>query len=222
MDNQKYIKQLENTIAAFLKPLKNIPFPIAIKAISGHSVIAFDKSDVADQRLLKKMVKAMNLASKAAFKNGIFTARPNEVGNHIEPFVRDALKSIGVKAGIPLTSNGKHQSAGYPDIVIKDVDGRVTYLECKTYNKKSIGSSFRAFYFQPSDNSKITADARHLMVSFEIVREKRGEKPAFVPIHWKLYTLEKMLVQVKHEFNASNKAMYTPDSLLAEGGVNSS
>jgi len=39
------------------------------------------------------------------------------------------------------------------------------------------------------------------------------------PIHWKLYTLEKMLVQVKHEFNASNKGMYQPEALLAEGGI---
>lgn len=77
----------------------------------------------------------------------IQSPRPNEVGNHIEPFVKDALNSLGMKAEIPLTSNGKHQSAGYPDVFIQDVDNRITYLECKTYNQKSIGSSFRAFYF---------------------------------------------------------------------------
>lgn len=219
MDQNNYIKQLEETISKFLKPLKDIPFPIAIKAISGHEVLAFDKNNQKDKELLNRLTKAMDIAVRSAYKAGITTARPNEVGNHIEPFVKDAINSIGMKAEIPLTTNGKHQSTGYPDVSIKDVDGRITYLECKTYNQKSIGSSFRAFYFQPSESPKITSDARHLMVGFEIIREKRNGKSVFVPIHWKLYTLEKMLVQVKHEFNASNKGIYKSEALLAEGGI---
>ena len=214
-----YVKQLENCISKFLKPLKDIPFPIAIKAISGHEVIAFDKKNQADKKLLDRLIKAMNIAVKNAYKTGMLTSRPNEVGNHIEPFVKNAINNIGMKAEIPLTSNGKHQSAGYPDIIIKDIDNRITYLECKTYNQKSIGSSFRAFYFQPSKNSKITYDARHLMVGFEIIKENRKKKSVFVPTHWRLYTLEKMLVQIKHEFNASNKGMYKPEALIAEGGI---
>ncbi len=219
MNKNNYIKQLEETISKFLTPLKDIPFPIAIKAISGYHVLAFDKNSREDKELLNRLIKAIDIALKNAYKTGISTPRPNEVGNHIEPFVKSALNKIGVKAEIPLTSNGKRQSAGYPDIVIQDVDNRITYLECKTYNKKSIGSSFRAFYFQPSQSSKITHDARHLMVSFEIEKENRKGKPVFIPIHWKLYTLEKMLVQVKHEFNTSNKKMYKPEALLAEGGI---
>jgi len=57
------------------------------------------------------------------------------------------------------------------------------------------------------------------MVGFEISKEKRNGESVFVPIHWKLYTLEKMLVQIKHEFNASNKGMYRQEALLAEGGI---
>ncbi len=219
MDQNNYVKQLEETISKFLKPLKDIPFPIAIKAISGREVLAFDKNSQKDKELLNRLIKAMNIAVKNAYKTGILSARPNEVGNYVEPFVKDAISNVGMKAEIPLTSNGKHQSVGYPDIFIKDIDGRVTYLECKTYNQKSIGSSLRAFYFQPSESSKIIHDARHLMVSFEIIKEKRNGKSFFVPIYWKIYTLEKMLVQVKHEFNASNKGMYKPEALLAEGGI---
>lgn len=220
MQNQNdYIKQLENTISKFLKPLKDVPFPIAIKAISGHEVLSFDKNSREDKELLSRLTKTMDIAVKNAYKTGIFTARPNEVGNHIEPFVKDAINSIGMKAEIPLTTNSKHQSAGYPDVSVKDIDGRITYLECKTYNQKSISSSFRAFYFQPSESPKITNNARHLMVGFEIIREKRNGKSVFVPIYWKLYTLEKMIVQVKHEFNASNRAIYKPEALLAEGGI---
>ena len=219
MNKNNYIEQLEKTISKFLKPLKDIPFPIAIKAISGHDVLTFDKNSQKDKELLSRLKKAMNIAVKNAYKTGISTARPNEVGNHIEPFVKDALNSIGMKAEIPLTSNGKHQGTGYPDIFVKDIDNRITYLECKTYNKRSINSSFRSFYFHPSKSSKINYDARHLMVGFEIIKEKRNKKFIFVPIYWKLYTLEKILVQVKHEFNASNKGIYKSEALLAEGGV---
>lgn len=218
MKNQDvYVKQLESTLSAFLKPLKNIPFSIAIKAISGHDVLSIDKQK--DKKLLEKLIKALTIATQTAYKIGISTTRPNEVGNHIEPFVKNALNKTGFKAGIPLTHDGKHQSAGYPDISIIDEDNRLSYLECKTYNKKSINSSFRAFYFQPSKTCKITGRARHLMVGFEIIKEKKGNTTVFVPIHWKLYSLQNMTVQVKHEFNASNKAMYRPEMLLAEGGI---
>jgi hypothetical protein len=219
MDDKEYIKQLEATISKFLSPLKDIPFPIAIKAISGHQVIPFDKNNKDDKNLLQILTKAMNIALQNAFNEGIETDRPNEVGNHIEPFVREAINSVGLKAEIPKNSKGKHQSAGYPDIVIEDKKGRITYLECKTYNKKSIDSSFRAFYFQPSETSKITSDARHLMVSFEIEQKTKLGKSIYIPVHWKLYTLDKMLVQIKHEFNASNKEMYKEESLLAEGSI---
>lgn len=214
-----YVKQLEKTISQFLMPLKDIPFSVAIKAISGCDVLSFNKSSKEDKKLLEGLIKSMNLALKNCYQKGILTARPNEVGNQIENFVKEALVSCGLKAEIPLAVNGRHQSAGYPDILIKDTDSRFSYLECKTYNQKSVNSSFRAFYFQPSKNSKIIHNARHLMASFEIIREKRGNKSVFAPVYWRLYTLEKMLVQVKHEFNASNKGMYKPEALLAEGSI---
>ena len=34
---------------------------------------------------------------------------------------------------------------------------------------------------------------------------------------WQIYTLDKLLVQVKHEFNASNRELYTKEALLARG-----
>ncbi len=42
---------------------------------------------------------------------------------------------------------------------------------------------------------------------------------AFVPIAWEIYTLDKLLVQVKHEFNASNRDLYRPEALIAEGKI---
>lgn len=41
---EKYIKQLEQTISKFLEPMKGVPFSIAIKALTGFNVLTFDPS----------------------------------------------------------------------------------------------------------------------------------------------------------------------------------
>ena len=77
---EEYIKELEETISEFLKPLKNIPFRIAIKAISGCDVIPFNKNNPNDKQLLMDLIAATRLVVKNANKSGIFTRRENEVG----------------------------------------------------------------------------------------------------------------------------------------------
>jgi len=56
-------------------------------------------------------------------------------------------------------------------------------------------------------------------MSFELNTAKRKGKKAFIPISWQIYTLDKLLIQVKHEFNASNKELYTEEALLAQGRI---
>ena len=56
-------------------------------------------------------------------------------------------------------------------------------------------------------------------MSFELVTAKRNGRMVFVPISWQIYTLDKLLIQVKHEFNASNRELYTKDALLAQGRI---
>ena len=181
MNTKEYIQQLEETLSKFLTPLKDIPFSIAVKAISRHKVLAFQKNEEKDKKLLELLTAAMSEATKTAYKIGIQSARANEVGNHIEPFVKEAINKVGLQADTPKNSKGKKQATGYPDIFIEDSFGRPTYLECKTYNAKSIGTSFIALGFLFStfglfkskeifnlrkSNPKIIFDARHLMVSF--------------------------------------------------------
>jgi hypothetical protein len=219
-EKDDYIKQLEDTIAKFMAPIKGIPFPIAIKAISGHKVIPFDKGNKQDLDLLDKLCQAADIAGKQAFQDGIFRKRPNEVGNDIEPYVKEALKALGLQADTPLTQKQRRQVMGYPDIEVIDFYGRITYLECKTYNLANIGTTQRAFYFSPSKEScKVTADARHLVMSFQIELAQRKGQQAYVPVHWRVYTTDSMVVQVKHEFNASNRQMYRQEALLAEGSI---
>jgi hypothetical protein len=220
MNNQEeYIRQLEQVISKFLEPLKGIPFPLAIKALTGFKVLAFEPSVEQNKKLLEQLSKAAQLGGKKAFEEGIFTARPNEAGNHIEPFVVDALKDAGLKADKPIAKSGKRKAAGYPDIQIEDELGRTIYLDCKTYNTLTKGQTFRTFYFSPSKDPKITKDAFHLLMSFELDTAEREGRIAFTPISWQIYTLDKLLIQVKHEFNASNKDLYTKEALLAKGRI---
>jgi len=220
MSNQEdYIKQLEQAISRFLEPMKGIPFPIAIRALTGFKVLAFNISLDSNKKLLEQLSKAAELGGKKAFQEGIFTARPNEAGNHIEPFVVESLKYVGLKADKPISKSGKKKAAGYPDIQIDDQSGRRIYLDCKTYNTLTKDQSFRTFYFSPSEDPKITKDAFHLLMSFELDTAERKGKRAFIPISWQIYTLDKLLIQVKHEFNASNRELYTKEALLAQGRI---
>ncbi|MBT9145993.1 MAG: hypothetical protein DDT42_01872 [candidate division WS2 bacterium] len=219
MSNQEYIRQLEQVIGKFLEPLKGIPFPLAIKALTGFKVLTFEPSVEQSKKLLEQLSKAAQFGGKKAFEEGIFTARPNEAGNHIEPFVVDALKDAGLKADKPIAKSGKRKAAGYPDIQIEDEWNRTIYLDCKTYNTLTKDQTFRTFYFSPSKDPKITNEAFHLLMSFELDTAEREGRRVFIPISWQIYTLDKLLIQVKHEFNASNKDLYTKEALLAQGRI---
>jgi len=139
MDKERelYIRQLEETIWKFIKPIKDIPFPIVIKALTRHEVLKFNK--IKDKKMIDLLVKAAENAGINAAEKGIIADRPNEAGNRIEPFVRDSLNKIGFQAGTPVTQNGKRQAAGYPDIELSHNNGWNAYLDCKTYAIKSKG-----------------------------------------------------------------------------------
>lgn len=94
--------------------------------------------------------------------------RPNEVGNDIEPFVAKALNDLGYEAGKPKTKGGKGKTTAYPDLYFIDGAGRLSYLECKTFNIKNVDTTQRSFYLSPSEDSKVSADAHHFVLSFEI------------------------------------------------------
>lgn len=218
-NKEEYTKQLEQAISKFLEPMRGIPFPIAIKALTGFKVLPFDPLVDQNKRLLEQLSQAAQLGGQKAYEKGIFTARPNEAGNHMEPFIVEALRQIGLKADTPISKSGKKKAVGYPDIQMEDIGGRTVYLECKTYNTLTKDTSFRSFYFSPSENPKVTRDAFHLIMSFELDRAERKGESAFIPISWQIYTLDKLLIQVKHEFNASNRDLYTKEALLAQGKI---
>jgi len=216
--NEQYTKKLESVIKQMLRPLRGIPFKLVIEGISDHKIISFDKNDKRDIQVLNKLKEVAKAAGSAVNKKGILRPRSNEVGNDIEPFVKDSLDKIGYNASTPQSKSGKAKSAGYPDIEFVDEFGRPNYLECKTFNIKNIGTTQRTFYLSPSSEFKITKDAHHFMISFEMfVKNTKGNNQIYNCKSWKILTLEDMEVDVKYEFNSDNVRMYTGSAILAEG-----
>jgi hypothetical protein len=204
--SEKYIKDLENTIKQMLSPLKDMPFTVIIKSLSGFSVLPFEK----DQKVIELFKKCFDDAAIEINKNGIKSNRPNEVGNYIEPFIKNALNKTELKVDTPTDKNGKKKSTGYPDLEIF-FKNQYFYLEVKTYNIKNINTTQRSFYFSPSENFKITKKAPHLLISYQMEKATNG---LYYAKYWRFYSLENLKVDLKHEFNQNNRKLYGDESNL--------
>lgn len=215
-----YVAKLEQIIKQMLTPLRNLPLAVVVQAISGHRVIPFDAANPQDRELLELLKNAASDAGQSVNRTGIRRSRPNEVGNDIEPFVREALVTHGLRAQTPITPSGRRKSTGYPDLELVDPHGRVHYLECKTFNKDNVQTTQRSFYLSPSDDFKITADAHHFVLSYEIVSDRQsGANYVYKCAGWKLLSIADLVVDVKYEFNSDNLRLYSHDMILAEGTI---
>ncbi len=218
MNNKEYVAKLEDIVKQTIKPLRNIPLKLVIESLSGYKIRPFKEKDKKDQKLLKNLIKTAKGTTMQINKKGIKRTRPNEVGNDIEKFVERELLKIDYKAHTPLTTSGRKKTTGYPDIEFIDENGRTNYLECKTYNIENIATTQRSFYLSPSCDFKITKNAHHFAISFEIyVHKSRGKMNTYKCNGWKILDLEKLPVDVKHEFNADNLRLYSKELILAEG-----
>lgn len=216
--DKEYVENLENVIKQMLTPLKNIPLNLVIESISGCEIIPFDNKDPNDIEVLKDLTRVAEKSGQVINIKGIESRRPNEVGNYIEPYVRDALNLIGYHADVPRTNSGIRRAAGYPDIEFIDFNKKTHYLECKTYNLENISTTQRSFYLSPSDDFKITKTAHHFIMSFEVYVSERIKNIGIYKVkRWKLLTVEKLLVDVKYEFNSDNLRLYSKEHILAEG-----
>ena len=201
------------------KPAKKIPFKDVILATTHHRILDFETNNPAHAALHKKISTAASAAAAKARAEGLFSVRANEAGNHMELFVKAALNDAGLQARTPVTTAGEAQTTGYPDVEI--LGDPPCYLELKTYSAATAATTQRSFYYSPSEHPKITHDAIHLLLAFQLEKFERDGKAAFVPVHWKLITLEDLQVDLKFEFNQSNRGLYGREvgkALLDEGG----
>jgi hypothetical protein len=223
MPSNEYTKRLENIVKQMLQPLKDIPFNIVIEAMTGKKVISFDFTKQEHQMVLRLLKQSALSAGKEINKTGILRTRPNEVGNDIEPYVRNALNSLGLNADIPVGPSGHKKAAGYPDILFW-FNQEPYYLECKTYNIETANTTQRSFYFSPSDEFKVTYDAPHFILSYEIyVAGEKGNKHIYKCKHYKMLSIESLSLDVKYEFNSDNKRVYSGRDgtiILNEGEIN--
>lgn len=157
MKDDKYVSRLEDVIKQMLTPLRDIPFNLVIEVMTGKKVMSFDFTKSEHQKVLNLLKQDALNAGKEINKTGILRPRPNEVGNDIEPYVRNALNSLDLNADIPVGPSGHKKSTGYPDILFW-FNKTPYYLECKTYNIENIGTTQRSFYFSPSDEFKVIYD----------------------------------------------------------------
>ena len=217
--NTESAAPLPDNFAELARSERRVPFRDVIRATTHCRVLSFQTNNPAHIELRKKILEAAALAGERAAREGLQVDRANEAGTHIEPFVRAALKDIGLDARIPVNAAGEAQAAGYPDV---EITGAVPcYLELKTYNAATAHTTQRTFYYSPSSQPKVTRDALHFLLAFQMEKLTRDGKTTFVPIRWKLLTLENLHVHLKCEFNESNRGLYGPESssLLAEGEV---
>ena len=183
------------------------PFHEIIREISGNQVIPFNIKDSRDVQLCKDINQVCMTICQTLKEAPIQSERINEVGNKIEPYVIDVFNEIdGYKASVPM---GK--VTGYPDVLIEEHDNRYSYIECKTYNRNSIDSSFRSFYFSGSKTFKVEHDARHLVLGFEIVLVAEQQ---FRPVGFKMVDAYNLLCTLKEEWNSNNKLLYGLPLLL--------
>jgi hypothetical protein len=219
MNDKRRIAELEAVLSQFLNPIKNIPFPFVIRSVCQHTLIAIDASEALDRQLVSDLVKVAERTGVLVGNSPIRRNRPNEVGNDIEPFVMAAARSVGLVAERPKTATGKLKSTGYPDILLTDGYGRPTYLECKIFGEGSDFSTMRSFYLSPSDDFKVTMDARHILMAFGVSRAAiAGSRDSlFRATSFKIVDLSGLKCDVKYEFNSDNRRLYEAEMVLADG-----
>lgn len=218
---EDYQKNLERIVRQMLSPLKDLPFNLIIESISNCKVVTFDEQNVSHKKLLEKIILSVKKACKEINNKGIRRGRPNEVGNDIEPFLKNALNEISdFKADTPKTKKGNQKSMGYPDIELEFSSNEFCYIECKTYNIDNINTTQRSFYLSPSEDFKVNFDGIHFIISFEVfVESTNNGENIYKTKSWKILDASKLNCDVKYEFNSDNKRMYNTKMIIAEGEI---
>ena len=182
----------------FLKQkIENIPFAYIIEMTTGCKVHPLSNiDDVVVKEIYDSAKEVLEWAKNRDF-NGM---RPNEISNELEARLREKMGGE-----IP---EGK--TAGYPNILIRR-RGANYYVEVKLAGEEQLDSGFRTFYYEPVELTKITKDARHVLVGY-VHRNKKL-------VSFKVVDLSKINVSLKNEFNTSNKELYKKEAIVREYSV---
>lgn len=208
----RQLEQLREAAKIFLKPMERLPFPVVIEAMTGKQVLPILDRAV-DTALLDKLAEACITVVAGSRRKKFGANRPNDVSTQVEGKLETALEARGIKVQRPKADQGR-SPGGYPDRLIWHA-GEPTYLEVKVSREQNIvQGSARNFFYQPTANSKIRHDARHLLVGFAI---RETSEKQWILTGWKVVDLWHLRVKLKPEYNADNLEIYRDEAILIEG-----
>ena len=142
-------------------------FRDVINAATGYKIIPFDDNS---NRILEEIKSWLdvNLNDLSNLIEMDYVGRPNELGNYLERVLMARLdESLNFSVDMPRTEQGHKQAVGYPDGIIVDQRRNVVaYFDVKIFQEKTRKSTLRSFYYQPTNQSKISHDAPHFLVGF--------------------------------------------------------
>ena len=195
--------------------MMDIPFREVVIAASGHRVLPVNPTAPEDRLLLDHLTTAFDalllwINSPDSPTRGL--RRINEASSHVENELHRLLTNRDFTCSIPLSSTGKAQRSGYPDLQLTHTPtGRVTYLDPKLFEATSRASTLRTFYYEPDAlTGKVQHDARHLLLGLS----HDGNDGTWKFLGWELIDLHGFHVRLKAEFQGSNKALYQEKLIL--------
>lgn len=174
------------------RKVRGVPFSYVIEMTTNRKVYPVTDED---KEVIEEIFKAAIEVVEDSKEEDFGDMRPNEISNRLEDMLRAKLGGV-----IP-----ENKVAGYPNILIER-KGKYYYVEVKLAEEDKLDSSFRTFYYEPVELAKVTKDACHIAVGF-IHRRK-------TIIGFKIIDLSKIKVNLKNEFNASNRELYKPDAVV--------
>lgn len=195
-------------IKRLMKGARGILFRDVIKTSTGYNLIKADGVYLNTINKIKTSIRnSLSLISASTKKS--YTGRANELSNYLEGVLKIHInnKLSDINASIPKVGK-KKQSAGYPDLIIEFDKQKYIYVEVKIYQKKTINSKLRTFYFQPAENNKISESCPHILIGFEVESLGQNNRSPFIIKDFKIVDLYSLKVDLKPEFNASNPAIY--------------
>lgn len=187
------------------------PFHEVIRELASNEIIPLDDSEFGKDELCATLQRVAENASAEMAENPIIRPRPNEVGNDIEAYVKEALNA---ESDVSVVAMGP--STGYPDIKIQlHKTGEIVFLECKTFGPGKETSSMRTFYLSPGPavRLKVNCDAMHIAISYEMNRQENE----YTPLSYKLVDLYDLPCNLKQEWQSSNKELYAGERVLLSG-----
>lgn len=213
-------EKLIRSLVAGDDALGSITLGELVQATTGKKVLPLDsENDPVAQRILAALKNALATTleqANAAKSEARRSARINEASKFFEDRLREVLNATpGFSCDHPKTRDGKVQRSGYPDLrLVHQASGRVVYLDPKVYAEDSTDSSFRTFYYEPGEGTgKILEDAHHLILGIA----HDGKTGAWTYTAWKIVDVATLPLQLKTEFNASNRELYRSEAVRAEG-----